>query len=82
MTTQGSAPQGGDSTWSGLVTLEPQLRAAAIRERFEQVLALPDAEMHVPLTDRRVGMRVALLEGGRSRRPWFPRMCRLCGGVL
>ena len=55
MTTQRSAPRSGDSAWSGLVTLEPQLRAAAIRERFEQVLALPDGEMDIKLEEMIVG---------------------------
>lgn len=49
MTNQRAAPGSGDSTWSGLVTLEPQQRDAAIRERFEQLLALPDSEMDVKL---------------------------------
>ncbi|MSQ29551.1 MAG: hypothetical protein EXR68_03575 [Dehalococcoidia bacterium] len=51
MTTQRSAPRSSDSTWPGLVTLEPQLRATAIRERFELLLALPDGEMDINLEE-------------------------------
>lgn len=45
MTTQPPVPLGSDSTWGNLVTLDPKARAAAIRARFDEVLAFGDEEM-------------------------------------
>lgn len=51
MTTQGFEARSGDTTWSGLIALAPEPRADAMRERYEQLLALPDAEMESKLED-------------------------------
>lgn len=51
MTTQGLGPQGGDTTWSGLIALAPEERTGAMRERYEQLLALSDTEMESKLED-------------------------------
>jgi hypothetical protein len=51
MTTQGLEAQSGDTAWSGLLALAPEPRVSAMRERYEQLLALPDTEMESKLED-------------------------------
>jgi hypothetical protein len=49
VTTERSAARSGDNTWSSLATLDPEARTAAIRGRFDEVLALSDEEMDARL---------------------------------
>ncbi len=51
MTTQGLEARPGDTTWSGLIALAPEPRVSAMRERYELLLALPDAELERKLED-------------------------------
>ena len=41
----------GDSTWANLVRLEPNARATAIRERFDEVMALPGGALDAKIEE-------------------------------